>query len=67
MSANPAPDSTDTEKRAKYDADIKKFDEMITQASYIQTKKLMPMAILLIHIRMLMEKNKLQVSIKLQH
>lgn len=39
MSANPAPDSTDTEKRAKYDADIKKFDELITQASYIQTTK----------------------------
>ena len=39
MSANPAPKDTETEKRAKYDADIKKFDEMITQASYIQTKK----------------------------
>ena len=39
MSANPAPDSTDTDKRAKYDADIKKFDELITQASYIQTIK----------------------------
>ena len=39
MSANPAPDSTETEKRAEYDKAIKNFDEMITQASYIQTTK----------------------------
>ncbi len=39
MSANPAPDSTETEKRAEYDNAIKNFDDRITQASYLQTTK----------------------------